>query len=185
MSASPQSWWVHPAIVPKPTNVFTSATVGVESIGSMPTVLDVSNMFYFKAYGGDSTDGGNVVDFLVADPAGSSAFSLDTKKFTAPTKGLYRFAAVCYSAYDSWTHVSLRRVRGEQEITLQYVAIKDDYESQGFSTEVFLEEGDQVYLYCDDGRLRLADYSTENFTLDNLTYQPRTTFEGRLVYKTA
>jgi hypothetical protein len=161
------------------------ATVGTLHQTSAPMITVPANLYYFKAYGGNSTDGGNIADFTVADPASSSAFSLATKKYTAPVSGLYRFAAVCYSA-DSNMHASLRRVRGEENITLQYIGIVPTYgEANGFSLETFLEAGDEVFLYCDDGRLRLADYNAEAFTLSSLTSSPRTTFEGRLVYQTA
>ena len=162
----------------------SKATVGSLSQVRAPLISVPSNLYYFKAYGGDSTDGGNIPGWLVADPDGSSAFSLTTGKFTVPVNGLYRFAAVCYAGGPN-THASLRRVRGTENITLQYVAINDAYgESSSFNTEVFLEAGDEVFLYVDQGRLRLADYS-EGFTLSSLTYQPRSTFEGRIVYETA
>jgi hypothetical protein len=164
-----------------------NAKVGTLAQVSAPMISVPSNLHYFKAYGGDSTDGGEggvVINFTDVDPVSSSAFSLTTKKYTAPVNGFYRFAALCYSAGDSETHVSLRRIRGSETITLQYVALKNVWESSGFSTEVFLEAGDEVGLYVNDGRVRLADYNN-NFTLSSLTYEPRTTFEGRLVYQTA
>jgi len=160
-------------------------TTGGMSMRVLPTMAVVDNLYYFKAYGGNSTSGGNIADFTVVDPASSSAFSLATKKYTAPVNGLYRFAAVCYSA-DSNMHASLRRVRGEENISLQYIGIVPTYgEANGFALETFLEAGDEVFLYCDDGRLRLTDYNAEAFTLSSLTSSPRTTFEGRLVYETA
>ena len=161
------------------------ATVGNLHQNSAPMMTIPANLYYFKAYGGDSTDGGNVANFTDVDPISSSAFSLTTKKYTAPVNGLYRFSAVCYSA-ESNMHASLRRVRGSENIALQYVGIVPTWgEANGFCTEVFLEAGDQVFLYVDDGRLRLADYNDESFTLSSLTSAPRTTFEGRLVYETA
>jgi hypothetical protein len=157
-------------------------TSGSMSMRELPTMAVPANLYYFKAYGGDSTDGENVVAFTNVDPVSSPAFSLATKKYTAPVNGLYRFSAVCYSA-ESNSHASLRRVRGTENISLQYVGITPTWgEANGFCTEVFLEEGDQVFLYVDDGRLRLADYNDESFTLSSLTSAPRTTFEGRLVY---
>jgi hypothetical protein len=162
-----------------------NAKVGTLAQVQAPLIAVPSNLYYFKAYGGDSTDNGNVAEWLVADPVSSSAFSLTTKKFTAPVNGFYRFAGVCYSGGPSGVKASLRRVRGTENITLQYVAVSDAWgESSSFNTEVFLEAGDEVFLYVDDGRLRLADYN-EDFTLSALTYQPRSTFEGRLVYQTA
>ncbi len=162
------------------------ATVGSLAQTHAPRLTVPANVYYFKAYGGDSTSGSAVPAWTVADPAGSSAFSLSTGKFTAPVNGLYRFAAVCYTA-DSNTHASLRRVRGEENITLQYIGINPTWgEANGFCTECFLEAGDEVFLYVDDGRLRLADYTVEGFTLSALGSQsPRSTFEGRLVYETA
>lgn len=160
-------------------------TTGSVSQRTAPFLAVPANLYYFKAYGGDSTDGGNVANFTNVDPISSSAFSLTTKKYTAPVNGLYRFSAVCYSA-DSNMHASLRRVRGSENIALQYIGIVPTWgEANGFCTEVFLEAGDQVFLYVDDGRLRLADYNDESFTLSSLTSTPRTTFEGRLVYETA
>jgi len=161
------------------------ATVGTLAQTHAPKITVPSNLYYFKAYGGDSTDGGNIAEWLVADPDGSSAFSLTTKKFTAPVSGLYRFAGVCYSGGPGGVRASLRRERAEENITLQLVAVSDAWgESSSFNTEVFLLAGDNVFLYVDDGRLRLADYN-EDFTLSSLTYQPRSTFEGRIVYETA
>lgn len=160
-------------------------TTGSVSQRNAPFLSVPANLYYFKAYGGNSTDGENVVDFTVVDPMSSSAFSLATKKYTASVNGLYRFSAVCYSA-ESNSHASLRRVRGEENISLQYIGITPTWgEANSFCTEVFLEAGDEVFLYVDDGRLRLADYNEESFTLSSLTGQPRTTFEGRLVYETA
>jgi hypothetical protein len=168
------------------------ATVGSLAQVHAPRLTVPANVYYFKAYGGDSTSGAAIPQWTVADPAGSSAFSLATGKFTAPVNGMYRFAAVCYTAAgypegDSSTHVSLRRVRGEENITLQYIGINGQWgEANGFCTECFLEAGDEVFLYVDDGRLRLANYTAEGFTLSALaSEQPRTTFEGRLVYETA
>ena len=160
-------------------------TTGSVSQRNAPFLAVPANLYYFKAYGGDSTDGENVVDFTVVDPMSSSAFSLATKKYTAPVNGLYRFAAVCYSA-ESNSHASLRRVRGTENIALQYIGVTPTWgEANGFCTEVFLAAGDEVFLYVDDGRLRLKDYNEESFTLSSLTSTPRTTFEGRLVYETA
>lgn len=161
------------------------ATVGTLHTTTAPMLTVPSSLYYFKAYGGDSTDGGNVAAFTNVDPISSSAFSLTTKKYTAPVNGLYRFAAVCYGS-EATSHASLRRVRGSENIALQYVGIVPQWgEGNGFATEVFLEAGDQVFLYVDDGRLRLADYNDESFTLSSLTSTPRSTFEGRLVYQTA
>lgn len=163
-----------------------NAKVGTLAQVRAPLIAVPSNLHYFKAYGGDSTDGGNIAEWLVADPNGSSAFSLTTKKFTAAVSGLYRFAGVCYSGGPGGVRASLRRERGEENISLQLVAVSDAWgESSSFNTEVFLEAGDKVFLYVDDGRLRLADYNVESFTLSALTYQPRSTFEGRLIYETA
>lgn len=163
----------------------SKATVGSLAQVQAPRITVPANLYYFKAYGGQSTDANNIADFRVVDPVSSSAFSLTTKKYTAPVNGFYRFSAVCNSAYDSFTHASLRRERGDEIIYLQRVSIKDDYESQGFCLETFLEAGDKVYLNVDDGRLRLQPYDESNFTLSSLTFDPRTTFEGRLVYQTA
>lgn len=161
------------------------ATVGTLHQTTAPMLTVPSSLYYFKAYGGDSTDGGNIANFTNVDPMSSSAFSLTTKKYTAPVNGLYRFSAVCYTA-ESNMHASLRRVRGTENIALQYVGIVPNWgEANGFCTEVFLEAGDEVFLYVDDGRLRLADYNDESFTLSALTQPPRSTFEGRLVYQTA
>ena len=162
------------------------ATVGSLAQVHAPRLTVPANIYYFKAYGGDSTSSGAIPAWLVADPAGSSAFSLSTGKFTAPVNGFYRFAGVVYAGGGN-THASLRRVRGEENITLQYVAINDSYgESSAFATECFLEAGDEVFMYVDDGRMRLADYTVEGFTLSALgSQQPRSTFEGRLVYETA
>ncbi len=161
------------------------ATVGTLHQTNAPMLAVPSNLYYFKAYGGDSTDGGNVAAFTNLDPISSSAFSLTTKKYTAPVNGLYRFAAVVYSA-DSNMHASLRRVRGGENIALQYIGVVPQWgEANGFCTEVFLEAGDEVFLYVDDGRLRLADYNDESFTLSSLVSTPRSTFEGRLVYQIA
>ncbi len=165
--------------------LIAKATVGTLTQTQAPMISTPSNLYYFKAYGGDSTDGSAVIEFTNVDPVSSSAYNVTTRKYTAPVNGFYRFAALCYSAGDSETHVSLRRIRGSETITLQYVALKNVWESSGFSTEVFLEEGDQIDLYVNDGRVRLADYNDESFTLSALTYEPRTTFEGRLVYQTA
>ncbi len=168
-----------------PKLMIAKATVGTLTQTQAPMISVPSNLYYFKAYGGDSTDGSAVIEFTNVDPVSSSAYNVTTRKYTAPVNGFYRFAALCYSAGDSETHVSLRRIRGSETITLQYVALKNVWESSGFSTEVFLEEGDQIDLYVNDGRVRLADYNDESFTLSALTYEPRTTFEGRLVYQTA
>ena len=185
MSMNPQSWLVQPSFGSRTTTVLANATIGSEEIMSVPTIMNQNGLYYFKAYGGDSTNGGNIAEFTVVDPVSSSAFNLSTRKYTAPVNGLFRFSAVCYSA-DSNMHASLRRVRGEENIALQYVGIVPTWgEANGFCTEVFLEAGDEVFLYVDDGRLRLADYNAESFTLSSLTSPPRTTFEGRLVYKTA
>lgn len=160
-------------------------TTGSVSQRTAPYLAVPANLYYFKAYGGDSTDGGNIANFTNVDPMSSSAFSLTTKKYTAPVNGLYRFAAVVYSA-ESNMHASLRRVRGTENIALQYIGVVPQWgEANGFCTEVFLEAGDEVFLYVDDGRLRLADYNDETFTLSSLTSTPRSTFEGRLVYETA
>ncbi len=160
-------------------------TTGSVSQRTAPFLAVPANLYYFKAYGGDSTSGDAVVAFTNVDPISSSAFSLETKRYTAPVNGLYRFAAVCYSA-ESNTHASLRRVRGEENISLQYIGVTPTWgEANGFCTEVFLEAGDEVFLFVEDGRLRLADYNDESFTLGSLTSTPRTTFEGRLVYETA
>lgn len=161
-------------------------TTGNVSQRTAPFMTVPASLYYFKAYGGDSTDGDAIVAFTNVDPVSSSAFSLATKKYTAPVNGLYRFSAVCYSA-ESNTHASLRRVRGTSNIALQYIGVTPTWgEANGFCTEVFLEAGDEVFLYVDDGRLRLADYSEEApFTLAALTSTPRTTFEGRLVYEIA
>ncbi len=160
-------------------------TTGSVSQRTAPFLAVPANLYYFKAYGGDSTDGAAVVAFTNVDPVSSSAFSLTTKKYTAPVNGLYRFSAVCYSA-ESNSHASLRRVRGAENIALQYIGITPTWgEANSFCTEVFLEAGDEVFLYVDDGRLRLADYDDESFTLSSLVATPRTTFEGRLVYETA
>ena len=161
------------------------ATVGTISQTHAPRINVPSNLYYFKAYGGNSTSSDNIADFTVVDPVSSSAFSLTTKKYTAPVNGLYRFSSVCNSTSNSYTHASLRRVRGSENIYLQRVSIKDSYESQGFCLETFLEAGDEIYLNVDDGVLRLEQYNEENFTLSSLTQSPRTTLEGRLVYQTA
>lgn len=194
--STPASNWSY-TTTPVPVNsgravrqlTIVNAKVGTLAQVHAPTIAVPSNLYYFKAYGGDSTDGGeggSVPGWLVADPAGSSAFSLTTKKFTAPVSGLYRFAGVCYSGGPGGVRASLRRERGEENITLQLVAVSDSWgESSSFNTEVFLSAGDKVFLYVDDGRLRLADYNEESFDLGSLTYQPRSTFEGRLVYQTA
>lgn len=164
--------------------MIAKATVGTLTQVQAPMITVPSNLYYFKAYGGDSTDGSAVIAFTDVDPVSSSAYNVTTRKYTAPVNGFYRFAALCYSTGDLETHVSLRRIRGSETITLQYVALKNVWESSGFSTEVFLEEGDQVDLYVNDGRVRLANYN-DSFTLSSLTYEPLTTFEGRLVYQTA
>jgi hypothetical protein len=181
-SSTPTPVYSGKAIQAMTINKLTTASM---SMRVLPTMAVPSNLYYFKAYGGNSTNGGEIADFTVVDPASSSAFSLETKKYTAPVSGLYRFAAVCYSA-ESNMHASLRRVRGEENISLQYVGIVPQWgEANGFATEVFLEAGDEVFLYVDDGRLRLADYNEEAFTMGSLTSAPRTTFEGRLIYETA
>ncbi len=189
--STPATNWSYTSVPPQnkgsvvPVMTIGHATMGSTSITKTPVMSVPGNMHYFKAYGGDSTSASAITEWTVVDPVSTSAFSLVTRKFTAPVNGLYRFAAVCYAAASN-TRASLRRVRGTENITLQYVATNDTWgESSAFSTEVFLEAGDEVFLYVDEGRLRLADYNAESFTLSSLTYQPRSTFEGRLIYETA
>ena len=190
--STPATNWSYTSI-PQPVlkgKAVAALTIGHATVGSLnqcgaPKISVPGNLHYFKAYGGDSTDGGNVAAFTCVDPMSSSAFSLTTKQYTAPVNGMYRFSALCYGA-EPGSHASLRRVRGTENIILQYVGIVPQWgEGNGFCTEVFLEAGDKVFLYVDDGRLRLSDYNEESFTLSSLTYAPRTTFEGRIVYETA
>jgi hypothetical protein len=190
--STPATNWSYTSVPPVnkgsvvPVMTIGHATMGSTSITKTPIMSVPGNMYYFKAYGGDSTDSGSVAEWLVADPISSSAFSLSTGKYTAPVNGFYRFAGVCYSGGPDGVRASLRRVRGESNITLNYVAVSDTWgESSSFNTEVLLEAGDEVFVYVDEGRLRLADYNAESFTLESLTYQPRSTFEGRIIYETA
>jgi hypothetical protein len=161
-----------------------AATVGTLAQVHAPHITAPANLFYFKAYGGDSAAAGTVADFDAVDPASSPSYSKTTGKYTAPVTGLYRFASVCYSgAASGTTEAQLRRHHVGETQVLQRVSIKSEDESQSFSVEVFLTVGDEIDLFVQEGRLKLQPYAS--FTMSSLTVAPRSTFEGRLVYQTA
>lgn len=162
-----------PVSVASGRNIFQNARVG-------QTRSSLLNVYYFKAYGTidgpTSFDGTESTIILNAiDEAESHpAYSPSTGKYTAPVRGLYSFE-ICT---DDSSDCVLKVQRGS---TTYYVVSG----GHGFSTEVALEQGDQVYLATNDSTVNCRSYSAPFSKVNSLTTlinAPNFTFGGRLVF---
>ena len=163
-----------PVSVASGRNIFQNARIG-------QTRSSLLNVYYFKAYGTNdnsttSFDGleTTIVLNAVDEAESHSAYSPSTGKYTAPVRGLYTFE-ICT---DDSSDCVLKVQRGSST----YYVISGGH---GFSTEIALEQNDQVSIATNDSTVNCTTYSAPFSKADSLTTlvnAPRFTFGGRLVF---
>lgn len=168
-----------PAVKGKAEVAMTIAhlTSGTLSTNTVPMLNIPGNMYYFKSFGGRTTESGNVAQFSVVDTnESSSAYDTTTYTYTAPVKGFYYFA-VDPQALGSFCTLKLQRVKPNSTV-LTYA-----YGTVYLNSYMHLDAGDRVRVLVDGGSLLMQNYASP-FTVDSLTVHPQSTFEGFLVYQT-
>ncbi len=163
-----------PVSVASGRNIFQNARIG-------QTRSSLLNVYYFKAYGtNDNTttsfDGleTTIVLSAVDEAESHPAYSPVTGKYTAPVRGLYTFE-VCT---DDSSECCMKVQRGT---TTFYVVTG----GHGYSTEIALEQGDEVSIATNDSTVSCSTYSapfSKSNSLTTLINAPRFTFGGRLVF---
>jgi hypothetical protein len=162
-----------PVSVSSGRNIFQNARIG-------QTRSSLLNVYYFKAYGTtDSTTSFDGVETTIVLNAvdeleSHTAYSTTTGKYTAPVRGLYSFE-ICT---DDSSDCVLKVQRG----STTYYHVSGGH---GFSTEIALEQNDQVSIATNDSTVSCSTYSAPFSKANNLTTlinAPRFTFGGRLVF---
>jgi hypothetical protein len=162
-----------PVSVASGRNIFQNARIG-------QTRSSLLNVYYFKAYG--TTNGTTEFDGLevpiilnaVDEAESHHTYSTTTGRYTAPVRGLYSFEL----ASDDSSDCVLRVHRG----TTTYYVISGGH---GFTTEVALEQGDEVSIATNDSEVTCTSYTAPFSKADSLTTlvnAPRFTFGGRLIF---